>query len=331
MKNKNFLHLFILALVITTGCSKGIKIETYSTDLGKVNGVAFDKSGNLFATGTSDKANVIWKVTPNGNKEVFSIVTDAGDVLSALGISNHSEKMAQITVDSAGKLWVSSMRHAGSFVVTPDGKTTKVYLNNRMSISFQEGMEYPYGCVYNPETDKVYIVTSGPKRDYSTDNYHFINNITPAEDKLCEELKMIKDTGHHDVATIANKGISLEGPSHGLINGKNSQLYVIGKDSLFEVVEGKEIKKVNVDFGDVSLWAGAVDEKGNIYLTTNVKDYSPDESKETKGSILKLSPDKAVSVFTRNVGQPLGIAYRDGSLYVADRLSGTVLRINLNN
>jgi len=121
MKKGIILSTSLLAMLLTMSCSESITVETYASNLGKVYGITLDKSGNLYVTGTKDKANVIWKISADGNPEVFSEVTDEGDVFTALGIANHSENLGQLCFDIKGKLWISSTRHAGAFVVTPEG------------------------------------------------------------------------------------------------------------------------------------------------------------------------------------------------------------------
>ncbi|MBN2135713.1 MAG: hypothetical protein JW737_08295 [Acidobacteria bacterium] len=331
MSGKYLFTFCLIGLLLSFGCSKSIETETYASNLGKVYGITFDNAGILYAVGTKGEANVIWKVQPGSEPQVFTTLSDEGDVLAPLGLSNHSQNMAQLTFDSKGKLWVASTRHAGSFAITPDGKATKVYLNTNMSVSIQEGMEYPNGCMFDPASNKIFIITSGPKGGYDYTNVHKVSAITPSDSSLCEELKMIKDTGYHDVATIPNKGIKWEGPARGIMTAADSKVYVIAKDALYEVKSNNSLEKADINFGDVSLWAGISDDKGNMYFSVNNNEFTPADPGKDKGYILKVTPDKNVSVLVQDIGQPLGLAYRDKALYIADRLSGGIIKVNLPN
>jgi len=198
-----------------------------------------------------------------------------------------------------------------------------------MSVSMKEGIEYPHGCTYNAEKNKIFIITSGPRGSFSYENIHKVSAVTPADEKLCEELKMIRDTGNNSVATIPNIGVPWDGPARGLIAAENSKIYVIGKDAIYELTKNKEINKLNVDFGNVSLWGGVCDDNSNIYISANSEDFSLKEPGKTKGSILKINSEEIVTMLAKDIGQPMGLAYRENSLYIADRLTGKVLKIDL--
>jgi hypothetical protein len=109
------------------------QVTVFASDLGKVYGLAFDPSGHLYTVGTEGDQSVLWKITPEGDKELLAQIVDRGDVLSNGGLAAHSRSLANVAVDEYGHVWLTSNQHGAGFVVSPDRKVTKLYLNGRLS------------------------------------------------------------------------------------------------------------------------------------------------------------------------------------------------------
>jgi DNA-binding beta-propeller fold protein YncE len=302
-------------------------VQTFATGLGKVYGLAFDEAGNLFATGSQGEQSVVWKIDSGGTKAVFATIADPTDVFSALGIANHSRRLANLAVSGKGSIWITSLDHGACFAVPQDKQVMKTYLNSEMSISVRGDIHYyPQGVAWDGDARKLYIITSGPKSAFDlANNVYHIQTLTgdPAQD-----VRQIQDTGGHTVNVVANDGILLEEPGNGLL-AKNSVLYFIGQNALYEVPTNGKLKRVGGESKELTLWGGAIDDSGNIYLSANGKDYEPGSDSRGKGMILRLDAESQRSVFLKDVAQPLGMAFRDGYLYIADRATGSIVRVNV--
>jgi len=307
--------------------SAGASVEAFATDLGKVYGLAFDGDGNLLATGTQGSKSVVWKLDSRGAKSIVAEISDPPDVLAALGISNHSQYLANLAVDGQGNIWITSLHHGACFVVSQDGQVTKVYLNSAMSISIREDTHfYPQGVAWDGKARKLYIITSGPQSAFApgTDVYH-LRTLSGNPD---QDVREIKDTGNHAVKVMDNDGILLKEPGNGLL-ANNSAVYFIGQKALYAVSADGKLKMFGEEAKDMTLWGGAADDRGNIYLAANGKDYDPTSSPQAKGVIFKLDSQGKANVFLKDTTQPLGLAVRGGYLYIADRATGNILKVKV--
>ncbi len=302
-------------------------VETFATGLGKVYGLAFDASDNLLATGTQGDTSVLWKLDSRGAKSVVAEISDPPDVLAALGISNHSQYLANLAVDGQGNTWITSLHHGACFVVSQDGQVTKVYLNSAMSISIREDVHhYPQGVAWDGKAHRLYIITSGPQSAFapSTDVYH----LRTLSGNPSQDVHEINDTGKNAVKVLDNDGILLKEPGNGLL-ADNSTIYFIGQKALYAVSADGELKMFGEEAKDMTLWGGAIDDGGNIYLAANGKDYDPTSSSQAKGVIFELDSQGKANIFLKDVAQPLGLAVHGGYLYIADRATGSIMKVKL--
>lgn len=318
--------LFSLALcLLLLGCAKEKEINVFASGLGTVFGLAFDQEGNLFATGAYEQESVVWKISPDGKKEVFAVVKDKGDRLSDKGLATHSRHLASLAVDRKGNIWVTSLEQGACFVISGQGRVTKIYLNSAATIAAQ--MNLLQGVVWDHYTEKLYIITSGPEMNLTTGVEAHIRTLTVQEstESFCDEL--FETEG---VKFIRNQGIPVQHNGNGIFKAFHSPLYFIARDGLYIVKPDGKFKKFGRKIANSVLLAGAVDEEGNIYLTSNKQLYVPGYTKHPIGIIYKINQQGKKSILLKNViKEPLGIVFHEGALYVADRATGQILRVNL--
>jgi len=198
---------FLIILLLTSlacrllgGLSQKLPIPAaqatvFAADLGQVYGLAFDSSGNLYAVGAASGQSVLWKISPNGQKERLAEIVDRGDVLSDGGLAAHARALANVAVDDYGHVWLTSNKHGAAFVVSSDGQVTKFYLNGQLSISLDKERP-PEGVVWAGGARQLHLITSGPTGDYNYDNKHFIATLTtsPEPGIFAQEIINVTDS-----------------------------------------------------------------------------------------------------------------------------------------
>jgi hypothetical protein len=296
-----------------------LEVEVFASDLGNVYGLAFGEEGYLFATGTDGDRNVLWKIDPNGEKELFAEIADQGDVLSDAGLAAHARYLANLAIDGEQNVWITSRRQGACFVVADDGEVTKIYLNGHMSITAQDTLEYSHGVAWDGEAGQLYIVTSGPLSAYSTNFVEHVRTLT---------LDEVRDITENKNKVMNNKGAETPEKGNGLLKTKDA-VYFIGQEILYEIKPDGQLKPVGKKVKAMTLWGGAANGEGTIYLSANDASYTPEEGQGENGAILKMDREGKYTVLIDDIGQPLGVAFQGGYLYIADRASGSILKIEV--
>ena len=305
-------------------------IEIFSSGLGKVYGLAFDKEGNLFATGTSGDKSVLWKIYPNGEKVIFAEIKDQGDILSDVGFACHSGHLANLAVDGSGNIWITSLQNGACFVVERDKDYSKIYLNSELAIFTREDFFYSQGVTWDSNTNKLYLITCGSESKFSAASTHHIKNVTicPNDTNLAKEVYQKGDSGGNIVKFVRNDGFPIQENGVGLFM-RDSALYFIGQSALYEVQADGNLNIVGDEFKKYTLWDGTADNGGNIYLSANSKGYDPEDGTKEEGMVLKMDQKGEYSIIIRDIAQPLGMTFRDGYLYIADRSTGCILKVRV--
>jgi hypothetical protein len=206
---------------------------------------------------------------------------------------------------------------------------TKLYLNAHLSVSMEKE-HLPQGVAWDTEAGRLYLITSGPERALSTDNKNFITMLTVGEqpDMLAQEVIAVKDTAGNKVKAIKAAGTALKETGSDLIAGLGSTLYFLGTDTLFQVsLADGSLKRVGEPFAGQHLWGGAVDSGGTIYLSSNTAEYDPEESGAGQGTVWRLNSDGTREAMVEGIAAPLGLAWRNGYLYIADRATGSIFKV----
>lgn len=295
-------------------------IEIFSSGLGKVYGLAFDEEGNLFATGTSGDKSVLWKIYPNGEKVIFAEIKDHGDILSDVGIACHSGHLANLAVDGIGNIWITSLQNGACFVVERDKEYSKIYLNSKLTIFAHEDFFYLQGVTWDSNTNKLFLITCGPESEFSSISTYHITNVRE------NQVHQTRDSSGNIVKFVRNDGFLIQENGVGLFM-RDSALYFIGQNALYEVQAEGNLNIVGDELKKYTLWGGTADNMGNIYLSANSKGYDPKDGTKDEGLVLKMDREGEYSVIIRDIAQPLGMTFRDGYLYIADRSTGNVLKV----
>jgi sugar lactone lactonase YvrE len=293
--------------------------EVFVSDLGNVYGIAFDEEGYLFATGTEGDRYVVWRIDQNGEKEMFVELLDRGDALSDAGLAAHAPYLANLAIDGGHNIWITSRRQGACFVVTPERDAFKAYLNGYMSVTLQDALAYSQGVAWDGDADHLYIITSGPESEYGTILREHIRTLT---------LDEINDIVLNKRKTVNNTGLEIQEKGNGLVQGQGT-LYLLGQQALYEVKPDGQLEKAGAATKGMTLWGGAADGAGAIYLGANDADYTPEEAQGENGLVLKVDSEGKQNVLLEDVGQPLGMAYQGGYLYIADRATGSILRVEI--
>jgi sugar lactone lactonase YvrE len=299
--------------------ANSVEPEAFAVDLGSVYGLAFDEEGYLFAVGSKGDTSVLWRIDPNGEKELFAEILDRGDKLSDAGLAAHASFLASVAIDGERNVWITSRRQGACFVVTPDKDALKIYLNGYMSVTLQDTLEYSQGVAWDADSEQLHIITSGPESAYGTVFREHIRALT---------LDEINNITVNESKTMNNTGVEIQEKGNGLVQGRDA-LYLIGRQALYEVKADGELKKAGVNARGMTLWGGVADGEGAMYLAANDADYTPEEGLGKSGLILKMDSEGKQTVLLEGIGQPLGMAFRGGYLYVADRATGSILRIEI--
>jgi hypothetical protein len=328
--------VLVLAVIVSMplACKSGLpirasKAEIFCAGLGKVYGLAFDGEGKLFAAGTEGEHGVVWTISPDGLKQIFAELKDAGDVLSEAGLAGHSRTPANLAVDGCGNVWVTSSSHGAGFVVAPDRTATKFYVNRYLSMSVKADVRYPQGVAWDKEQKKLYLITSGPTSAFTIDNKSFITTLTAstAPGVYAEEMINVADSGGRQVRAFENRGVLLEGKGNALLVGPDSVLYFLGEDAPYALNSSGHLDRFGEPFQGQTLWGGAADNQGHIYLSANTSAYDPLRDGEGKGTVWRLDSKGERIAYVEGVKEPMGLAFNNGFLYIANRAEGNILRV----
>lgn len=304
------------------------KAEVFASGLGQVYGLAFDEAGNLFATSTYQERGVVWKIAPDGAREIFAEPKDEGDVLSLSGMANHSLQLANLAVDEYGQVWVTSGLNGAGFVITPDGAATKFFVNTRISVMLDG--RYPQGVAWDPHGHQLYLITSGPTGSFDYDHENFITtlNASAAAGAHAAEMIEVTDSGGRAVKAIPNTGISLaEENGNGLLVSPEGTLYFLGEKALYEVQADGSLEAVGETFSGQVLWGGAADNQGYFYVSSNTPAYDPQKDEAGEGTVWRLDSKGERIPYVEGLASPMGLAFYNGALYIADRADGRIVRV----
>lgn len=319
LNNLFIFTLFIYSALINLACAKNASSQSWSvfaSDLGKVYGLGSDTKGNLYATGTVEKKNVVWQIAKDGTKALFSELRNDVDALGMIGL-DHSKHLTNLTVDGYNNIWVVSSKHGVCFLVTPDKKMYKVYLNKKYSISLKE-KRAPSGVAWDSNKNYLYIITSGPKDKYSTDNIHHLATLKDAARGYKKDLYAGENKA---IRFIGNVGIPFKKTAVDLLKTQDSPLYLLDSISLYIVDSGNKIIQIGQSFKNHTLFSGTIVKK-NIYISA--------EDNNKKGIIFNVDSKGKRTIFSDKISQPRGLVYADGFLYVTDNAEGKIFRIQLN-
>ncbi len=144
-------------------------------------GVAVDKSGNVFIADTGD--NRICKVTPDG-----TITSVAGDSLASFfgdggnAASAELQHPSDVAVDSSGNLYIADTANAAIRKVTTDGLINSIAGNGTIGFSGDAGFAVKAGLIAPmsvavDSSGNVFIVENGDSRIRQIDTKGNINTI----------------------------------------------------------------------------------------------------------------------------------------------------------
>lgn len=309
------LQIIFLAIPLVGIASAGSQgdFTVYSSGLGNVYGIAFDATGNLYATGTVQEKVVLWKIGKDGQKSVFSELRDDVDAMGMIGIATHTKHLTNLSVDGQGNIWIASSQHGACFIVTSAGEMFKVYLNKEYSMSVDE-KSVPSGITWDNKTGKLYLITSGPDGKYSTNNVHHIAAFDDCENGYGETLFA---GDNKSLRFVENTGTAINETAVDLLKEDDSPLYLLGLTALYEVQFGGNLKMIGKPFNGLTPFSGTVVD-GTIYFSA--------KDKSGKGYIYKMDSKGNMSVFSEGGDQPGGLAYQEGFLYVADKAGERILK-----
>jgi WD40 repeat protein len=189
---------------------------------------------------------------------------------------------------------------------------------------------FPQGVAWDAEAGRLYLITSGPERAASADYENFITALTVSQQPgvLAQEVIVVKDTAGNRVKAIKAAGMVLKETGSGLIAGPGSTLYFLGTDTLFQVsLADGSLNRIGEPFAGQHLWGGAIDSGGTIYLSSNVAGYDPEEGGAGQGTIWRLNSDGTREAMVEGIAAPLGLVWRNGYLYIADRATGSIFKV----
>ncbi len=300
--------------------------KVVASDLGNVYGLDFDKNGNLFAVGSDDQGSVLWKIASDRGKELYVRIEDPVEALSVAGISVHSKYLSQVAIDETGNVWISSSQYGACFIITAKNKNViKLYLNTEYSISLEDD-DFPFGVTWDGIQKRILLVTNGPEDQYSTKNIHHIHAIhfnaaTSDYDGLYKGSK-------ESIYFTKNDGTIVPFMGRDLIKSKSSSLFFVGSNCVYKVKESGDFNSIGKKQETKSFWAGTMDEKDNLYLTANKKDYKIGTG-NSRGYVYRLTPAGNYELLTTEIKEPLGIAINNGLLYITDRSKGAIVVMKL--
>jgi hypothetical protein len=325
MQKRNYIIFFItfllnMPLIIYAQSSP----KTFCGGLGNVYGAAFNISGNLMVIGSDGSENAVWEINDKGEKTKYITITDPIDALAAIGISLHSKYPGQIAVDTNGNLWITSLLHGGAFLINSKKEIIKVYLNSYEAISLLE-KNPSQGTVFDNEKKTLYLITSGPLSSTSTTFKE--NIITLPFDAVNGSYKDL-DFEKENIATVRNNGIKIDFHVKGLIKNEGTTLFCVGENAVYELKNDNSFKILGEKFEGCSLWGGTIDNNGNIYVSVNSAGFIPGSGKGN-GRIVRIEKSGKQKEINKTIKEPIGIVYKNGQLYVTDRLSMSVLLIKL--
>jgi hypothetical protein len=340
MKHIHTLCFVLLAGILAFICScknqpadkkasgkKQPEITEIASGLGDVYGLDFDKDGNLFAVGSDDRGAVLWKILPGGKKEIYARVKDPVDVLWLSGMSSHSKYLTQMAIDDKGNAWIASSLYGAGFIISADTrKMIKLYLN--MDYSLVEDSEPdPYGVAWDGIQKRILLVTNGPADQYGIEQIHHIHSIH--FNSLTNDYEGLYTGSNDSIYFTGNDGVKIPFMGRGLMTSEHFPVLFIGENCVYKVSDDGDFSKIGDKLEAESLWSGVSDQKGNMYLTANDKDYEPGKG-NSEGCIYRLTPEGKYKILTKEIKEPLGIAINEGSIYISDRSKGRIVKMKLD-
>jgi sugar lactone lactonase YvrE len=288
--------------------------------LGGGYGLAFGPEDILYATGKDGDNAVLWKITEAKEKEVYAIL-DYDDPIAELMGSAGME--TNITVDGVGNVWISGKINGQGYAVSKSREPRVIYLNQHISAPFQPKEDDVKGIAWDEETGKLYIITSGPTSRYVIDAVRHLTTLTPSADSFAKELGTDYNGWSKPPLYIKNEGILIEQPGIALVKAKGSPLFLIGHDRVFTLPGSGKAEPFGKPFTGMCLYGGAADESGNLYVSAN-NNEKPDNG---KGAIYKYNKSGNAILLLADVGNPLGLAWHKGYLYIMDNMGDRILRL----
>jgi hypothetical protein len=196
--------------------------------------------------------------------------------------------------------------------VTANKSVSKIYLNTEYAVSLQEKAP-PHGVAYDAKEAKLFLVTSGPKSANSTTQVTHLAVLPINRDK--GDYDGFFKGKHDDILFVKNKGIILAFKPIALAKVPGGPLFCVSRDAVYRI--DKEVPVQAAKLEGLSAWGAAADPSGNLYLSVNSAGYSPGAG-AGRGQVLKLDPKGKRILVSKEIKEPLGIAYKKGRLYIAD-------------
>ena len=303
-------------------------------------GVAVDKSGNVYIADTGD--NRICKVTPDGNINNFagdSLGSFFGDTGNAFSAELHGP--SDVAVDSSGNVYIADTANAAIRKVTTDGLINSIAGNGTIGFSGDgaaattAGLLAPMSVAVD-SSGNVFMVENGDHRIRQIDTKGNISTIA--------------GTGTAGFAGDGSQAVQAQFNSPtGIAIDSSGALYIADASNLrirkiaggnISSVAGNGILSYSGDGGAAlaaqlnSPLGVAVDSSGNIYLS------------DTGNNVVrKISPDGVIVNFAGNgtagfggdggaatsaqLNGPQGLAVdASGNLYIADALNARVRKVS---
>jgi len=317
----------LFALAVTWACSTRSAKEAalppappevpkvIASGLGNSYGIGISNEGHLFATGTHEGKNVVWQIMKDSTPQVYTILRDNIDAMGELGIAAHAQKLANLAVDSENQIIVTSTVHGACFLVTPEARMYKVYLNKQYSMSVQD-IGVHTGVAWDPATNILFLVTSGPESRHSTKNAHHIAQLKDASAGYKNSLTSESD--NRLLRFVDNKGTRIKEESVGLVISPDSTLYILGPHDLYILNQAGKPEKVARPDSSWTFYGGTMPGE-SLFLSV--------ETEGRGGEILKLDAAGTFTSVYDKIEHPRGMTHDDNYLYIIDGGKGEIIKM----
>lgn len=298
-------------------------------------GVATDTAGNVYVADGGNQT--IRKITPSGVVSTVAGSPGVSGTADGTGSAAHFDFPENLSVDSAGNIYVADAINYAIRKITPSGQVTTIAGSKGTSGS-ADGRGSAAG--FNAPRDVV-VDASGVL--YVTDEFNnTIRKITPAGDVTTFAGQKGAEGGVDGVGTSARfndpwgLGIDLLGNVYVADRGNNA-IRQISPQGLVKTLGGLAVRQGSADgFGTAARFnhpqGVAADRLGNVFVADTLND-----------TIRKIAPNGEVSTFAGAAGVsgdadgvgsaarfdgPAGIAIdASGNLFVADEFNHTIRKI----